>query len=531
MSALLNVLRALWHERYPQPPPWAAGLTSSRVIRQILSSVVSPAVEADRMRYELVPGDRDRVRTVLEQGGWATVAELGGLASDYAAAAAGYFATLPPGSRPDVANWRISEKACSDVGAAYLRFAASSGPALTDHLQQARERFQHAEVERAPRLRRLIKDVDVFAERFGAYYEEVWAGRDRAVHAALTPARLGLGSLERPALRGPAGWTVGTDRGVYVRYRHYASLRGARTREGVAQRKRLDPDRHMSVRLRAADPDLLAKTEVERAADPLGLRFAGHRALLDSLVRGFELADLRTHAAIRPGKVNRRVPLERWCAEMAQLPVTLNIPLVEAITPFAESWAARSGVALALSTAGSWQYSSLRADLSAGTGRTAARGRGEGMTDWVRQVELGVPRRLWGELLSCEQEWDWPLLPSEFPSLLKGTCSEHLKELIDRPIRDPVSSAQCADELTIIRATAGALWASLGEDGVQAMSEQVIHDVGGWRDHYDKLLHDHDPTAAPGHYLSAEAFREWLRATAGQDDRGDPETDPDDGGA
>jgi hypothetical protein len=531
VSELLDVLRTLWHERYPQPPPWAAELTSSRVVRQILGSVVSRAVDAGRMRYGLEPGDRDRVRTVLEQGGWATVAELGALASDYAAAAAGYFAALPLGSRPDVGNWRISEKACSDVGAAYLRFGVSSGSALAEHLRVARERFQHAEVERAPRLRLLIKDVDVFAERYGAHYDEVWAGRDRAAHAALIPARLGLGSLDRPALRGPAGWTVGTDRGVYVRYRHYASLRGARTREGVARRKRLDPDRHMSVRLRDADPDLLAKTEVERAADPLGLRFPGHRALLDTLVRGFELADLRTHAAIRPGKANRRVPLERWCAETAQLSATLDTALVEAITPFVESWAARSGVALALSTAGSWQHSSLREDFGPGTGRTAARGRCEGMTDWVRQVELGVPRRLWGELLSCEQEWEWPLLPSEFPALLKGTVSKHLTELVGRPIHDPVSSTQCDDELTIIRATAGAWFASLGEDGVRAMSVQVVNDVGGWRDHYDKLLHDHDPTAPRERYLSADAFREWLRATIGLADRGDPETDPDDGGA
>ena len=528
MAELHDALRALWDERHSRRPDH---LHVKHVVRHIVYNVVVRLTDADRMRSQgLSPGDREQLRRVLDEGGWATVQQLVQLASAYAGGTLERFRALPGERRPQhLIPERISERACTDVGAAHRRLHLAAGPELLAAVASGQERFEDGERARAPRMRTLL-GREQFEQRYAAYYETAWRGRDAARHEADPPWRLGLGDLPRPPLGGRehGGWRAGSDRPVHARYRHYASDRGAARLDETAGQMRLPAAQHMSARLLHLDPDVPARTEVDRATEPLGLRFDAHRALLHAVRDAVLLADLETSVRERKAVQDRRRPLELWCRAHLDLPDTADDHLIRVLGAACASASARYGAVLALSGRDARRRHRPRTDDPDGGAEeefaadALVRHTGDdagGRALWTDQVELGVLRRLWLELLKCELEWDAALTPARLPTLLGAMFADHLTELGTRPLRRPEPPA--ADEHAVVVATVAELGTDLAE-----LARGVLADEPGWRARYTSRLRH----ATGRRLLDAAAFRAWVVANAAFPDRGEPDDldEPDD---
>lgn len=531
MAGLDAALRVLWDERHPQRPLWLPNLLLKHVTRTIMKGVLSRSVDTAAMRSGPSRSDRDRLRTLLDDGGWAQVEAQCVAADAYMAAAWARFRALPLGERPMANREAVSEKACTDVRAVYGRATHETTDAeLADAVVAARERYERVEITRAPLLRKLVNDSDEFVARCRDRYETSWRARDIAAHDADPPWRLGLGTLARPPLglldRRSADddrmdWHLGTDRPVFARYRHYISKRGAGRVETTARAMGVGSDQHMWSRLHDRDPDELAHAEVDRATEPLGLRFPVHRSLLAMLRQGVIRGDVET---ARRGPKNavaqRKAELDRWCAAHSVLPAVEDESLINALGHTCASAAVRYSSVTTLAGSVGARVADRTADLPA----EAASDRpttATGQAEWTGQVELGVLRRMWLECLACEVEWGVPLTPARLPKLVPDMFGAHLVELVTRPITRP-EAPRARDEWTRQQDTLQALGRELQDLALAALS-----DAHGWRDRYDDALRRADPDAPPGHFLDAEELRVLVTRLWAVHDRGEPD-DPDD---
>lgn len=526
MAGLDAALRVLWDERHPQRPLWLPNLLLKHVTRTIMSGVLSRSADIAAMRSGIGRSDRDRLRTLLDGGGWTDVEAHCVAADAYMAAAWAHFLALPRAQRPVANREAVSEKASTDVRAVYLRATHETTDAeLADAVAAARERYERVEITRAPLLRKLIDDNDEFVARYRDRYEASWRARDVVAHDADPSWRLGLGSLARPPIgllhRRSADdrmdWRLGTDRPVFARYRHYISKRGAERVETTARAMGVGSDRHMWSRLLDHDPDGLAHAELDRATEPLGLRFPTHRSLLAMLRQGVIRGDVET-ARLGPKDTvaPRKAVLDRWCAAHPTLPETEDEDLIDALGHGCASAAVRysSVTTLAESIGARDQDRTVDLEAEPATGRPAY---ATGQAEWTGQVELGVLRRMWLECLNCEVEWGAPLTPARLPTLVAGMFGAHLIELATRPIMRP-DAPEARDEWTQQQDTLRAL----GPD-LQDLARATLSDADGWRDRFDDALRRAHPEAPPGHVLDAEQFRRLVTRLWAVHDRGEPD--------
>ena len=529
VAGLEAALRVLWDERHPRRPIWLPGLHLKHVTGTIMIGVVARAADIAAMRSGVGVPDRERLRRILDGGGWTEVRAQCVVAETYLAVTWARFQALPLDRRPAADRQAVSEKACTDVRAVHrLATDGTTEVQLTTAVAAARDRYERAELARAPLLRRLTDDSDEFAARHRDRYEAAWRDRDVAAHDAHPPWRLGLGALARPPL-GLAprrrrddrddrmDWRLGTDRPVFARYRHYASKRGADRVEATARAMGVDGDRHMWSRMLDGDPDRPAHVEVDRAAMPLGLRFAAHRSFLAMLQDGLLRGDVETARRGPKDRVApRRAVLDRWCAAHRVLPTGQDEALADALGHSCASAAVRysSVTTLAGSVGARAGGTADRVPAGGAAGRPTD---GAGRAEWTGQVELGVLRRMWRECLHCEVEWDAPLTPARLPRLVAGMFGAHLVELATRPIARP-EAPRARDEWARQHDTLRALGGDL-----QDLARSAAADVGGWRNRYDDALHRADPGGPPGHHLAAEEFRLLVARLWAEHDRGEPD--------
>lgn len=540
MTGLERIVRRVWVDRHGlDSPPWLTRVTPSQVCRSILRDVVRGLDPT-----AATAPDAATVAAVLDRGGWAVVRELAELADTFAAEAAAHFEGLPARRRPETATRKnIGERACTTVAALYrgagdrerAAFAAWAAPELA----RRRERYQATEAERHG-WTEVLHDDETFVARFTPHLDQQWERRERDPGLAELP----LGELGRPPMRAARDatedWTCGTDRSVLSRYRHYRSARGLDTRDAVAEAAGIAPDRHMSVRLRAADPDRLARSEVERACAPVGLSSPGHRALLRSVADGVATAALeergRTRTVtdenpLRPaGRRTSSWPalLGRWGDAAPELPAGPDAELVLAVVERAEFWAARQAVSYDLVHIGGRRETSLddpdlvldadatqtdpTASAALGTGGDGLARPAPGSAavagpwSWVVQVRMGVLRRLWFELLRREIEWDTPFVRAEVRDLLPAMFGRHLYELVRRPLAPADRTGPPAPDARE-QATLAALERA-GVDTVRDLLVAVATGRPGWPERYAELLGD----TPAGHALEAAELPAFLAA-------------------
>jgi len=343
---------------------------------------------------------------------WVIVEKLCLLADHLAGAVRAHFTGLPAADRPTLTNKEISAWACATVARPYYR-----EPALpaADYLLAERNAYEEQAVARAARTRGLPTATE-FANQYGPVYDKLWGQRREAALAVLSPVDLGLGELPGPPMCAAVnGWRVGTDRSVQHRYGLYFRSRWDRDPDATARVAGLDPGKHLSVRLRTAEPDAVCRGELERACSPIGLRSSRHHVFMSSFVTAVRLADMQAAFDARKGSGRRPPPsrqLATWAAAAHRLPEIADTALERAVTSFAEYWAARHQVAEQL----------------AETRRLA---------NWTGEVERGTARRLWGRLHQREVVWEAPVVRSEAASLVKKMFQVHLLELILPPDEKP----------------------------------------------------------------------------------------------
>lgn len=561
MTDLERVVRRVWLDRHGvDPPSWLTRITPSQVCRSIVRDVVRVLDPT-----AATAPNAATITATLDAGGWEVVRELAGLADAFAADAAAHFGSMPARRRPETATRKnIGEKACTTVAAVYREaddehradFALRCAPELT----RRRTAYQDTQATRHG-WTEVLYDDESFVARFTPFYDECWEHRTRDLDLETLP----LGDLHRPPLRAAPGatedWTVGTGRSVLSRYRHYRSTRGLDRRETVAEAAGIDPDRHMSVRLRTADPDRLARGEVERACAPAGLSFPGHRALLRSVCDGVATADLEERGRTRRiadanpltvrdvGRAGPPVSLTRWGDATPALPTGPDDSLVLAVVERAEFWAACQSVSYDLVRIGARREIAVddpdlipdpipdphgaRADPTAsaalgsgedGFARRAPAAGAAAPWSWVVQVRTGVVRRLWFELLRREIEWDAPFVRTEVCALLPAMFGSHLYELVRRPL-DPDRSPEPPGRRDREQATLQALARNTVED-VRDLLGAVLADRPGWPQRYAELLGE----TPADHVLGVAELPEFVAAqfdgTPAGADRPDGPGDP-----
>jgi hypothetical protein len=440
-----SMLVAIWRARFPDAKPeWCGLLQPSAIQRSIMRPVLwehhrvaldalptasdAPAASAISgvPRYDAPIGAevaRDLKGRVDEQF-WLIVERLGVLAAGLAAEFRADLVALPAVERPELTNKDVSAWACATVARPYYRAPAlpSSG-----YLLEESTAYRRRVLAKAERTRGLPSEVE-FADRYELTYDEMWAQEGVGAVKVLSPVDLGLGHLTRPPMRALAnGWEVGTDRSVQHRYGLYLRTSWEKDPEATARTAGLDPGQHLSLRLPTTPPDAICRSVLERACQPIGLRFSGHHAFISSFVRGVLVADLQSAFDRRTARAGRE--LVGWAAGGADLPDQPDRALEGAVAAFADYWAARSSIA---------------ADLVASP-----------LADWTSEVEHGAARRLWGRLYQREVVWEAPLVRSEAADLVKQVFQMHLRSLIPPPDGFPLPADPRLDRSNLLISSRG----------------------------------------------------------------------------